>query len=88
MLFLLLTESYLLLTKDNDENVCHGEGDQVIVHSTVKAFALDYDDDDGEIPEQSGEEDHHVENGHEPQKVLKMEQSNQKIFLHINLNNR
>ena len=83
-----MTENNLLLTKDNDENVGHGEGDEIIVHSAVQALALDDHHDHGEIAEESTEEDHDVEDRHEPEEVLKMEQSNQNISQDIKLNNK
>ena len=36
-------------TEDNDEDVRHGEGDEIVVHGAVQAFAFDYDDDDWEV---------------------------------------
>ena len=61
----------LIFTKQNDEDIGHGEGDQIVVHGTVKSLALDYHNDDWEVPEESTEEDNHVEDGHEPEQILK-----------------
>ena len=56
-----------IFTKQNDEDVGHGERDEIVVHGTVKALAPHYHDDHWEVPKEPTEEDNHVEDRHEPE---------------------
>ena len=48
-------------TKKNDEDICNGKRDEIVVHGTVKPLALDNDNDDREVTKEATDEDHNIE---------------------------
>ena len=61
------------VTEDDDQNVRHGEGEEIVVHGAVEPRALDDHQDDGQVAQQPRDEDDHVEYCHRPQKSLAKE---------------
>ena len=64
------------VTEDDDQNVGHGEGEEIVVHGAVEPRALDDHQDDGQVAQQPRDEDDHVEYCHRPQKSLAKEWEN------------
>ena len=58
------------VTENDDENICQGEGDEIVVHGAVQALALDDHHDDGHVAQDPRDEDNQVKYCHRPQKRL------------------
>ena len=58
------------VTEDDDQNIRQGEGDEIVVHGAVQTLALDDHHDDGQIAQQTRDEDDQVKYCHRPQKSL------------------
>ena len=52
-------------TKDQEDEISEGEGDEVVVHGRVEALAARDDDADEEVANEPAEEDDQVEDGDE-----------------------
>lgn len=52
-------------TKDQEDEISEGEGDEVVVHGRVEALAACNDDADEQVADQPAEEDDQVEDGDE-----------------------
>ena len=50
-------------TKDQEDEISEGEGDEVVVHGRVEALAARDDDADEEVADEPAEEDDQVEDG-------------------------
>ena len=58
------------VTENDDQNIRQGEGDEIVVHGTVQALALDDHHDDGHVAQETRDEDNHVKYCHRPEKRL------------------
>ena len=58
------------VTENDDQNIRQGEGDEIVVHGAVQTLALDDHHDDGQIAQQTRDEDDQVKYCHRPQKSL------------------
>ena len=52
-------------TKDEEDEISEGEGDEVVVHGRVEALAARDDDADEQVANEPAEEDDQVEDGDE-----------------------
>ena len=52
-------------TKDQEDEISEGEGDEVVVHGRVEALAARDDDADEQVADEPAEEDDQVEDGDE-----------------------
>ena len=51
------------LTQYNDKNICNCQWYEVVVHGTVKPFALDYHENHGKVAKETTDEHNDVEDG-------------------------